>query len=121
MSNYNLPTESSRDDDMRKAIVVFDTRFGNTKKVAKTLALELKGQGLEVECVKVEEVEVKGLTEYDLLAVGGPTHRLGISEPMKGFLGKPESADLRGKRAFAFDTRVKTRFAGSAGKRIEKG
>lgn len=31
-----------------------------------------------------------------------------------------ESIGLRGKRAFAFDTKVRSRFAGSAPKRIEK-
>ncbi|MFX1538357.1 MAG: hypothetical protein ACFFDI_29555, partial [Promethearchaeota archaeon] len=31
-----------------------------------------------------------------------------------------ENVDFSGKRAFAFDTKYKSRFAGSAGKKIEK-
>jgi flavodoxin len=39
---------------------------------------------------------------------------------MKEFLQKLEDVDISGKRAFAFDTKLESRFAGSAGKRIEK-
>ena len=39
---------------------------------------------------------------------------------MKDFLKKLESVNINGKRAFAFDTKLKSRLAGSAGKRIEK-
>lgn len=105
---------------MRKAIVIHDTKFGNTEKVAKALGLGMKERGIEVNCFKVGEVQIDKLTGYDLVVIGGPTHKLGLSEPMKDFLGKLEHADLRGKKAFVFDTRLKIRFAGSAGKRIEK-
>ena len=55
-----------------------------------------------------------------MLVIGGPTHGFGISKPMKDFLDKLESAGISGKKAFAFDTKLKSRFAGSAGKGIEK-
>jgi len=105
---------------MSRAIVVYDTRFGNTEKIARALAEGMEGQGVHVDCLKVDEVDVGKLGEYDLLAIGGPTHAFGISEPMKDFLQKLEKVNLGGKRAFAFDTKLKSRFAGSAGKGIEK-
>jgi len=55
-----------------------------------------------------------------LLAIGGPTQGFGLSKPMKDFLEKLKGVDLKEKKAFAFDTRMKSRFAGSAGKGIEK-
>jgi len=105
---------------MIKAIVVYDTKFGNTERIAKVLADGMKERGVKVDCVQVEKVEIDRLTEYDLLAIGGPTHTRNISKPIKGFLEKLESVDVRGMKAFAFDIRVKRLFAGSAGKRIEK-
>lgn len=105
---------------MKKAIVIYHTRFGNTEKIAKTLASGIGEQGVEVDCVKVEDVQTEKLTEYDLLAIGGPTHAFGISKPMKEFIEKLEDVDLRGKNAFAFDTKMGSRFSGSAAKGIEK-
>jgi flavorubredoxin len=105
---------------MKKAIVIYDTVFGNTEKVARALASGMKEQGIQVDIANVQKVEVNKLKEYDLLAIGGPTHKTGISEPMKDFLEKLKSVEVKGKKAFAFDTRLKIRVAGSAAKKIEK-
>jgi len=105
---------------MIKAIVVYDTKFGNTERIAKVLAEGMKERGVKVDCVKVEKVEIDKLTDYDLLAIGGPTHTRNISKPIKGFLERLESVDVRGMNAFAFDTRAKHAFAESAGKRVEE-
>jgi len=105
---------------MKKAIVICDTRFGNTEKIARALARGMEKQGVKVDCVKVDEVDVDKLVEYDFLAIGGPTHIHGVSKPMKAFLEKLRSVDIKGKKAFAFDTKVRSWWAGSAGKGIEK-
>ena len=105
---------------MIKAIVVYDTKFGNTERIAKVLAEGMKERGVKVDCVRVEKVEIDKLTDYDLLAIGGPTHTRNISKPIKGFLERLESVDVRGMNAFAFDTRAKHAFAESAGKRVEE-
>jgi len=106
---------------IKSAIVIYDTKFGNTEKIAKALAEGMKEQGVKVtDCLKIGEVEIDKLKEYDLVVIGGPTHKLGLSEPMKDFLKKLENAEIGNKNAFAFDTKVKSRFAGSAGKGIEK-
>ena len=103
----------------RKAIVIYDTQFGNTEKVAKALASGIREQEVQVDCVKVDEVDVNKLAEYDLLAIGGPTLAFGMSKPVKDLLGKLEGIDLRGKKAFAFDTKMRFIFSGSAAKGIE--
>jgi flavodoxin len=105
---------------MSRALIIFDTKFGNTEKVARTLAEGMKTQGVNVDCIETGEVDISKLGDYDLLVIGGPTHGLGLSKPMKDFLQKLEDVNIGGKRAFAFDTKLKSRFAGSAGKRIEK-
>ena len=59
--------------------MVYDTKFGNTEKIGKVLAEGMKAQGVEVDCVKVGEVEINKLNEYDLLVIGGPTQMFGLS------------------------------------------
>jgi flavorubredoxin len=106
---------------MKRAIVIYDTKFGNTEKIAKALARGLEEGGVKVDCVRVEEVDVGRLIEYDFLAFGGPTHGFGISKPMKAFLEKLKNVNIKGKKAFAFDTKLKAWWLpGSAGKGIEK-
>ena len=105
---------------MSKAIVIYDTKFGNTKMVAKALAEGMREHGVNVDCVKVDEAAVGKLGEYDLLAIGGPTHGFGPSGPIKGLLQEMKNVDVSGKKAFAFDTKFKARLAGSAAKGIEK-
>lgn len=104
----------------KKAIVVYDTRFGNTEKIAKEITVGIEEQGIAVTCLNIEAVDPETLREYDFLAIGGPTHMFGISKPMKEFLEKLEHVDLHDKKAFAFDTKFGSRFAGSAAKGIEQ-
>jgi flavorubredoxin len=105
---------------LRKAVVIYDTKFGNTEKIARALSEGMKNEGLLVDCLKTDAVDPSKLGEYNTLAVGAPTQAFRISEPMKRFLRKLERVDLRGKKGFAFDTRLKSRFAGSAANGIEK-
>jgi flavodoxin len=105
---------------MVKAVVIYHTQFGNTEKIAKALASGMEERGIDVDCVYVEDVQIDTLTEYNLLAIGGPTHGFGMSKPMKTFIKNLEHVDLRDKSAFAFDTKTGSRFWGSAAKGIEK-
>lgn len=108
---------------MIKGIVIYDSNFGNTEKIAKALVLGLEEGGVEVDCLKVDQVDVDELAGYDFIAVGGPTHMAGVSKPMKEFLEKMKAVDVSGKKGFSFDTRNQSRFnmfdLNSAAKRIE--
>jgi len=106
--------------DLRKAIVIYDSKYGNTEKIAKALSEGMKKEGVDVDYVRIDNVKPDKLVEYEMLAIGAPIHGLGISKPMKEFLKKLENVNLRNKKAFAFDTRLRSRFAGSAAKGIEK-
>lgn len=105
---------------MTKSIVIYHTKFGNTEKIAKALALGIEKQGSDVDCINVENVQIDKLSVYDLIAIGGPTHGFGMSAPIKTFIEKLEQLNLRNKSAFAFDTKTGSRFWGSAAKGIEK-
>jgi len=80
----------------------------------------MEKQGIEVDCINIENSQIDKLAEYDLIAIGGPTHGFGMSAPMKIFIKKLENLNLQDKNAFAFDTKTGSRFWGSAAKGIEK-
>jgi len=104
-----------------KASVVYYSLYGNTEKVAKALAAGLESGGVDVNVVKVDEVKFDELGEVDLLCVGSPVHAWNTSKPVQDFLERLKSVEgLTGKKAFAFDTKMKSRLAGSAGGKIER-
>jgi len=103
-----------------RACVIFDTRYGNTEKIARSFEKGLKEAGLQTVCVNARDVTVESLKEYDLICVGAPTEAFSASKRMKEFLGKLKSIDLSGKYGFAFDTKLDWRLSGSAAKFIEK-
>ena len=107
--------------DKEHGVVIYDSKFGNTEKIAKSLAGGLKMGGMEVTCVNTNDVQTESLKDYDFVAIGAPTQMFTASRPMKDFLLKLEGVQgLRGKYAFAFDTKFASRLSGSASKYIEK-
>ena len=108
---------------MSKGIVIYDSNYGNTERVARALAAGLEQGGVETDCVNILGVDVEKLREYSLIAIGGPTHIASMSKSMKEFLEKISAHDLRGAKGFAFDTRNPSRFnafdMNGAAKRIE--
>jgi flavorubredoxin len=103
-----------------RVMVAFDTRYGNTEKVARALTRGIQRDSIEVTCSNINDLQISTLVEYDLLVIGGPTQYHGISEPMKDFLEKLEAVNLKGKFGFAFDTRVNSFWSGSAAQAIER-
>lgn len=103
-----------------KAIVLFDTIYGNTERIARLLAAGLQESGVEAESVNIKEAQTDALAGYDLLALGAPTQYFTASKPLKAFLERLKGIELKGKKGFAFDTRLDSRLSGSAAKFIEK-
>jgi len=104
---------------MARAIVVFDSKFGNTERLAMELAAGIREGRLETDCVRYDQVDAQRLAGYDLVAVGGPTQNATVSKPLGAFLETLPKGSLQGRTGFAFDTKIDSRFAGSAAKRIQ--
>jgi flavodoxin len=104
-----------------KALVIYDSVYGNTEKIARALAKGLGENGVEVDTLKADAVKFDEMSKYDLLVVGGPVHAWNVTKPIKTFLEKLNTiSGLSGKKAFAFDTKMsKSALAGSAGGKIE--
>ena len=103
-----------------RAYVIFDTRYSNTQRIAKSFESGLKEAGIESVCLNAKDVPVESMKQYDLICVGGPTEAFTASKVIKEFLGKLKGIELSGKYGFAFDTKLDSRFSGSAAKFIEK-
>lgn len=88
------------------------------KVIAGCLAKGQQAAGVEARAASIKSNV--DLAEYDLLALGAPTQYFTASKPLKAFLERLEGAKLKGKLGFAFDTRLDSRFSGSASKYIEK-
>jgi flavodoxin len=89
---------------MMKAMVVYDSTFGNTKKVAEAIGQALGAQG-DVEMVQVGEAQPGQLAGLALLIVGSPTQRFTATGATSGFLKGIPKNGLEGVRVAAFDTR----------------
>ena len=61
-----------------RALVVYESMFGNTQQVAEAVAAELRAAGADVDLTEVGRAP-SDLTGVDLLIVGGPTHAFGMS------------------------------------------
>ena len=101
-----------------RTIVLYDTLFGNTERIAKVIARGVQRHG-EVDCLNIKNADPDRLSHYSLVAVGAPTQAFSASKPMKEFLARLEEKNLAGRYGFAFDTKLDSRFSGSAAKYIE--
>jgi flavodoxin len=87
------------------AFVLYDSKFGNTEKVARAI-----GAALEVDAaVQIQSIKTGMILppDLDLLIVGSPTHAHGIPPELKMFLDDLPAGALSGARAAAFDTRYR--------------
>jgi flavodoxin len=87
-----------------KALVVYDSAYGNTQTVAEAIG-EALGPAEGVAVRRVGEVKPGELAGLDILIVGSPTQKFTATGATTRFLKSiPEDA-LRGVKVAAFDTR----------------
>ncbi|MFW5747067.1 MAG: flavodoxin family protein [Nanoarchaeota archaeon] len=86
-----------------KIQIVYDSYFGNTKKVAEVIEKAVrKGNRVRVESVQDATGDD---ADTDLLILGSPTRAFRPTERMKMFL---QSLSVRGQKVAVFDTRMTT-------------
>jgi flavodoxin I len=95
-----------------KALVIYDSLYGNTEKIARAIGGAIPG---EVKVLRPGEVNPSELQCLDLLIVGSPTQGGRPTKAIQDFLNKlPESA-VKGVNVAAFDTRFSTKLVGIFG------
>ena len=87
-----------------KSLVVYDSQYGNTEKIAQAIAAQLSRSGKAL-AIHVNDVQAGDLMGINLLVVGSPTQQLSATAPIKIWLNNMDTGSLSGIHAAAFDTR----------------
>ncbi|AQQ09313.1 Flavodoxin [Sedimentisphaera cyanobacteriorum] len=85
---------------MAKALVIYYSRSGNTKRMAELISDSISESSLESECKAVADVTVEELAEADAVILGSPTYYGQMAGEMKKLL------DETVKRHGRFDGKV---------------
>jgi NAD(P)H dehydrogenase (quinone) len=90
---------------MTRVLVVYDSRTGNTEKMAMAVADGAKlVKGTKVAVLSVDRAKMRDLTEADVIILGSPTYYGNMSGKMKSFIDRTYSihGKLVGKIGGAF-------------------
>jgi flavodoxin len=90
-----------------KALVVYDTVYGNTEKIAKAIGDAVNS---EVKVLRASEANPSELKAFDLLIIGSPTHGGRPTPAIQDFIDKIPEPIIKSIKVAAFDTRLTTRF-----------
>jgi flavodoxin len=93
-----------------KTLIVYDSVFGNTEKVAQAMALAIAG----AQAVKIDALSPQQLEGVTLLLVGSPTRAFRPTPAISAWLKGLPAGKLKGARVAAFDTRISVEDANSA-------
>ena len=96
-----------------KALVIYDSKYGNTEKVAKAI-----GAGIDAQVSMIGDVSSSDLKGFDLVIIGSPTHGGFPTEGVHILI--KTSPSFEGVNAAAFDTRTKTTIFGYAAPKMAK-
>lgn len=104
-----------------QSLVVYDSKFGNTKKVAEAIAAGLAGHG-PVRLLGLDKIPPQNLGAVDLLFIGGPTQAHAMTARMRQFLDALRARPANGMAVATFDTRLRMPavISGSAAKTIAR-
>ena len=88
-----------------KAVVIYDSVYGNTEKIAQAIGDGLAG---DAKVVRVGNMNASELQAFDLLIVGSPVHGGRATSAIDALLKQFPAHSLEGKRVAAFDTRFES-------------
>jgi len=93
-----------------KALIVYDSVYGNTEKIAKSIGGAVTG---DVKVLQIGEVNPSELASIDLLVIGSPTHGGRPTPAIQDFINKIPA--VNGINVAAFDTRLSMKLVGIFG------
>ncbi len=95
-----------------KTLIVYDSTYGNTEKIARAIGDAIGG---DARVVRAGGASLPGKESCDLLVVGSPTLGGRASPDIQGFLDRLPDSVVKGMKLAAFDTRFSTRWVGIFG------
>jgi flavodoxin I len=105
-----------------KSLIVYDSVYGNTEKIARAIGEAITPSG-EVKVLRASEANPSELASIDFLIVGSPTHGGRPTPAIQDLLNKVTQPSLKGIKVAAFDTRSQAKLArvfGNAAGRITR-
>ncbi|MEM0015203.1 MAG: flavodoxin domain-containing protein [Zestosphaera sp.] len=88
-----------------RVIVVFETKYGNTRRVAEEICEGMKEvNGVEVVLKELKDVDVREVSNYDMILIGSPNHMGGPTRGIKAFIDELGRLRLEGVMYATFDT-----------------
>lgn len=91
---------------MAKVIVVYESKYGNTRIAAEEIIAGMKEvPGVAAELYQPKDFDLGSIADYDAVIIGTPTH---IGRPTFGirrFIGRLGKLKLEGKKVAVFDLR----------------
>ncbi len=90
---------------MKKVLLIFDTKFGNTEQVAREIAKGIEDSN-EIECAVINQKEDDNVdySLYDGFLFGGPVHAFRPARGIRKAVDRACKAGLDGKLVSTFDT-----------------
>ncbi|MHA2026473.1 MAG: flavodoxin family protein [Candidatus Thorarchaeota archaeon] len=90
---------------MKKAIIVYESVYGNTKKIAESICDGInKVEGVDCVIKKTGEIHTDDLRDYDAILFGGPNHNQEPALNLVRFIVRAMIVHLKEKIGAAFDT-----------------
>ena len=90
-----------------KALIIYDSRFGNTEKIARAIGQAVTRLS-KANVVQAGNANPSELASIDFLIVGSPTHAGRATQAVKEFLKKIPANALENIGVTSFDTRFST-------------
>jgi flavodoxin len=87
-------------------LVVYDSQYGNTERIAQAIADGLRADGL-ARAIRADSAQRIDLQDVDILVVGCPTQGWRPTPAMQSLLAKLPAERLQGVKVACFDTRFR--------------
>ncbi|GAH07727.1 unnamed protein product [marine sediment metagenome] len=88
---------------MAKAIVIYESKYGNTKLVAEMIGEQINQvSGMEAVLTEVSKVDLNQIDGFDTILVGSPNHIGRATRSIRKFIDKLGKLSLEGKQGAVF-------------------
>ena len=89
---------------MKKVIIVYESVYGNTKKIAEAISEGINNiEGVDCVVKKTGEIHTDDLCDYDAILFGCPNHNQGPALNLVKFIDRAAIVHLKAKIGAAFD------------------
>jgi flavodoxin I len=96
-------------EEIMNALVIYDSLYGNTERIAQAIADALREYG-QVGAIRIDPAHPVELQGVDMLILGSPTQGFRPTPAMQSLIGNVSSQSLSGLAVACFDTRFRGGF-----------